>query len=89
MIKNKFLLWCIFILAISCVLVALWTDWPIVGLILGGILGVINCVLFYFISKKINTKIKNTTVLIIVKTVIIISLHYILFFGYLFLFKPV
>jgi len=86
--KIRFLLWSIFILIISYVLVLLWIDWPIIGLIVGGVLGIINIILFYFISKKINAKIENTSLLFILKILIIIAIHYILFFGYLFLFKP-
>ncbi|WP_452223594.1 hypothetical protein [Lacinutrix chionoecetis] len=91
MTKNKtvqFLLWSVIILIISIVLVILWTDWPIIGLMLGSVLGIINIVIFYFINKKLNAKVKDKVLASVLKLLSIVAVHYILFFGYLLLFKP-
>lgn len=70
----KYLIWLIIAIALGMGISYLYTGWPIIAVVIGIPSGVVTALLFFLIDRKLANSIKDTSLLLVVRLILIIIL---------------
>lgn len=75
----KYLIWLIIAIALGMGISYLYTGWPVIAVTIGIPCGIVTALLFFLVDIKLSNTVKNTSLLFVLRLLIIIVISIIVF----------